>query len=149
MQDIPRLLGEGPNVRSATARIEHILPGELSFDCKQAFILALMGPVVGNFRGDTGVIPFYPLDIQSLCRPVLLIGLFGSAVGYFVFGIGGALWVLFLSRLIDGVTGGNLSTAAAGIADLSKPEERAKNFTLIGIAYGFGFILGPALDSNV
>ena len=78
-------------------------------------------------------------------RPVLLISVFGSAIGYFVFGIGGALWVLFLSRLIDGITGGNLSTAAAYIADVSKPEERARNFTLIGMAYGFGFILGPAL----
>jgi multidrug resistance protein len=78
-------------------------------------------------------------------RPVLLVSVFGSAVGYFIFGIGGALWVLFLSRLIDGVTGGNLSTAAAYIADVSKPEERAKNFTLIGMAYGLGFILGPAL----
>jgi MFS family permease len=78
-------------------------------------------------------------------RPVLLISVFGSALGYFIFGIGGALWVLFLARLIDGVTGGNLSTAAAYIADVSKPEERAKNFTLIGMAYGMGFILGPAL----
>lgn len=78
-------------------------------------------------------------------RPVLLVSVFGSAIGYFVFGIGGALWVLFLSRLIDGITGGNLSTAAAYIADVSKPEERAKNFTLIGMAYGVGFILGPAL----
>ena len=78
-------------------------------------------------------------------RPVLLVSVLGSAIGYFIFGIGGALWVLFISRLIDGVTGGNLSTAAAYIADVSKPEERAKNFTLIGMAYGFGFILGPAL----
>jgi multidrug resistance protein len=78
-------------------------------------------------------------------RPVLIISVFGSALGYFIFGIGGALWVLFLARLIDGVTGGNLSTAAAYIADVSKPEERAKNFTLIGMAYGLGFILGPAL----
>jgi MFS family permease len=78
-------------------------------------------------------------------RSVLLWSVFGSAIGYFIFGIGGALWVLFLSRLIDGVTGGNLSTAAAYIADVSRPEERAKNFTLIGMAYGFGFILGPAL----
>jgi MFS transporter, DHA1 family, tetracycline resistance protein len=78
-------------------------------------------------------------------RPVLLWSVLGSAIGYFIFGIGGALWVLFLSRLIDGVTGGNLSTAAAYIADVSKPEERAKNFTLIGMAYGLGFILGPAL----
>ena len=78
-------------------------------------------------------------------KPVLLISVFGSAIGYFVFGIGGALWILFVARLIDGITAGNLSTASAYIADISKPEERAKNFTLIGMAYGFGFILGPAL----
>jgi MFS transporter, DHA1 family, tetracycline resistance protein len=78
-------------------------------------------------------------------RPVLLVCILGSAVGYFIFGIAGALWVLFLSRLIDGITGGNLSTAAAYIIDVSKPEERAKNMTLIGMAYGMGFILGPAL----
>ncbi len=78
-------------------------------------------------------------------RPVLLVSVFGSAVGYFIFGMGGALWVLFLARLIDGVTGGNISTASAYIVDVSKPEERARNFTLLGIAYGVGFILGPAL----
>jgi DHA1 family tetracycline resistance protein-like MFS transporter len=78
-------------------------------------------------------------------RPVLLVSVFGSAVGYFIFGIGGALWVLFLSRVIDGITGGNISTASAYIIDVSKPEERTKNFTLLGMAYGIGFILGPAL----
>lgn len=78
-------------------------------------------------------------------RPVLLASVFGSAIGYFVFGIGGALWILFLSRLIDGITGGNISTASAYIIDVSKPEERTKNFTLLGMAYGIGFILGPAL----
>ncbi|MBI5839833.1 MAG: MFS transporter [Chloroflexi bacterium] len=78
-------------------------------------------------------------------RPVLLACVFGSAIGYFMFDIGGALWVLFLSRLIDGITGGNLSTASACIVDISKPEERAKNFTLLGMAYGLGFIVGPTL----
>ena len=78
-------------------------------------------------------------------RPVLLASVFGSAIGYFIFGLGGALWVLFLSRLIDGITGGNISTASAYIIDVSKPEERTKNFTLLGMAYGIGFILGPAL----
>ncbi len=78
-------------------------------------------------------------------RPVLLICVLGSAIGYFIFGFAGALWVLFFSRLIDGITGGNISTASAYIIDVSKPEERAKNFTLLGMAYGVGFILGPAL----
>lgn len=77
-------------------------------------------------------------------RPVLLISLAGQALGYVVFGVGGALWILFLGRIIGGITGGNLSTAAAYIADVSKPEERAKNFALIGTAWSLGLILGPA-----
>lgn len=80
-------------------------------------------------------------------RPVLLISVFGSAIGYFIFGIGGALWILFVSRLIDGVTGGNISTASAYIADVSTNEDRAKNFGVIGIAFGMGFVLGPLLSS--
>jgi multidrug resistance protein len=78
-------------------------------------------------------------------RPVLLVSVLGQALGYLVFGVGGALWVLFLGRLIGGITGGNLSTATAYLADVSTPQERAKNFTLIGVAWGFGLIAGPAL----
>jgi MFS transporter, DHA1 family, tetracycline resistance protein len=77
-------------------------------------------------------------------RPVLLISLAGSAVGYIILGIGGALWILLVSRLIDGITAGNQSVAAAYIADVSAPETRAKNFTLIGMAWGIGLIIGPA-----
>jgi multidrug resistance protein len=77
-------------------------------------------------------------------RPVLLVSLFGQGIGYLIFGLGGSLWMLFLGRIIGGITGGNLSTAAAYIADVSKPEERAKNFTLIGTAWSLGLILGPA-----
>jgi len=78
-------------------------------------------------------------------RPVLLASVLGSAAGYYLFGIGGTLWVLFLSRLIDGFTGGNLSTASAYIADVTPPQDRAKNFALLGAAFGIGFIIGPAL----
>ena len=77
-------------------------------------------------------------------RPVLLISLVGQALGYAIFGLGGALWVLFLARLVGGITGGNFSTATAYLADISAPHERAKNFTLIGIAWSMGLILGPA-----
>jgi multidrug resistance protein len=80
-------------------------------------------------------------------RPVLLASVFGSAVGYLIFGLGGALWVLFLSRLIDGITGGNMSTASAYIADISEPEELAQNFTLVGMAWAIGLVLGPALGA--
>lgn len=78
-------------------------------------------------------------------RPVLLVSLLGQGIGYIIFGLGGALWVLFLARAVGGITGGNLSTATAYIADISKPGERTKNFTLIGIAWSLGLILGPAL----
>jgi DHA1 family tetracycline resistance protein-like MFS transporter len=77
-------------------------------------------------------------------RPVLLVSVLGQAIGYLIFGVGGALWVLFLGRLIGGITGGNLSTATAYLADVSTPQERAKNFTLIGVAWGMGLIMGPA-----
>ena len=80
-------------------------------------------------------------------RPVLLASVLGSAAGYLLFGIGGALWVLLLSRVVDGLTGGNMSAATAYIADVSRPEERARNFSLIGMAWGVGLVLGPALGA--
>jgi multidrug resistance protein len=78
-------------------------------------------------------------------RPVLLVSLIGQSLGYLVFGFGGSLWVLFLGRLIGGITSGNLSTSNAYIADISKPEERAKNFAMISTAWSLGLILGPTL----
>ncbi|MBI2689107.1 MAG: MFS transporter [Acidobacteria bacterium] len=78
-------------------------------------------------------------------RPVLLFSIVGSAFGYFLFGWAGSLTVMFLARILDGATGGNISTAMAAIADTSAPQDRAKNFGLIGMAFGLGFIIGPAL----
>ena len=78
-------------------------------------------------------------------RPVLLGSILGSALGYFLFGIGHALWILFVARVIDGATGGNISTAQSYIADVTPPGERAKNLALIGAAFGLGFVLGPAV----
>lgn len=78
-------------------------------------------------------------------RPVLILGMLGQAVGYVVFGIGGSLWMLFLGRLIGGITSGNISAANAYIADVSKPEERSKNFAMISTAWSLGLILGPML----
>ena len=78
-------------------------------------------------------------------RPVLVLSIFGSAIGYFLFGWAGSLWLMFFARIVDGITGGNISTAQACIADISPPADRAKNFGIIGMAFGLGFIVGPAL----
>lgn len=78
-------------------------------------------------------------------RPVLLVSLLGQAAGYFMFYLGGSLWMLLLGRLVGGITSGNLSTSNAYIVDVSKPEERAKNFGIPNVAWSLGLILGPAL----
>ena len=80
-------------------------------------------------------------------RPVLLVSLIGSAFGYILFGIAGSLGMLFASRIIDGISGGNISTAQAVIADITAPEDRAKGMGIIGAAFGLGFILGPAIGA--
>src|SRR3954468_11975669 len=76
-------------------------------------------------------------------RPILLICLLGSAIGYALFGLGGALWVLFLGRIIDGVTGGNFSILSAYVADITAPEERGALFGRVGAIAGIGMLLGP------
>jgi MFS family permease len=78
-------------------------------------------------------------------RPVLVLSVLGSGVAYLVFGFAHALWLLFAARIVDGLTGGNISAAQAFIADVTAPHERAKNMGLIGAAFGLGFIFGPAL----
>jgi DHA1 family tetracycline resistance protein-like MFS transporter len=78
-------------------------------------------------------------------RPVLLFSLIGTSLGFLMMGFAHALWLLFLGRIIDGITGGNISTAQAYIADVTPPEERSKGMGLIGAAFGLGFIFGPAI----
>lgn len=82
-------------------------------------------------------------------RPVLIISIFGAGLAYFAFGLAGALWVFFAARIVDGLTGGNISIAQAYIADVSPPADRAKNFGLIGAAFGAGFVFGPAIGGIV
>jgi DHA1 family tetracycline resistance protein-like MFS transporter len=78
-------------------------------------------------------------------RPVLFLSLLGTSLGFFIIGFATTLWMLFLGRIIDGITGGNISTAQAYIADISTPENRAKSMGLIGAAFGLGFTFGPAI----
>jgi DHA1 family tetracycline resistance protein-like MFS transporter len=78
-------------------------------------------------------------------KPVLLVCLLGSAIGFVIFGIGGAMWVLLLGRVIDGLTGGNISTIFAYLADVTPAEDRAKRFGMTGAITGVGFMVGPAI----
>src|SRR5579872_2561196 len=81
-------------------------------------------------------------------KPVLAVSLAGTALGYLLFAMGiviKSIPLLFVARALDGITGGNLSVAQASIADVTKPEDRTKNFALIGAAFGVSFIVGPFL----
>jgi len=78
-------------------------------------------------------------------RPVLLFSLLGTCAGFLILGFATTLWMLFLGRIIDGVSGGNISTAQAYIADVTTKEDRAKGMGLIGAAFGLGFVFGPAI----
>lgn len=85
-------------------------------------------------------------------KKVLSFSLAGTGIGYVLFAIGiltKNIPLLFLSRAFDGITGGNISVARAVIADVSKPEERTKNFGLIGAAFGVGFVLGPYIGARL
>ncbi len=82
-------------------------------------------------------------------RPILLISLLGSAIGYVLIGGAGALWVMFLGRIIDGITGGNISTIYAYAADITKPQDRTRFFGLVGSAAGMGFVVGPAIGALI
>ena len=82
-------------------------------------------------------------------RPVLLLSLLGSVAGYVLFAVADSLPLLFLSRIVDGFSGGNISTAKAVIADITAPEDRARGMGLIGAAFGLGFIFGPAVGGRL
>ena len=76
-------------------------------------------------------------------RPIILMSLTGSVVSYFLFAFASSLWFLIFTRALAGIFAANISTAQAYIADVTKPEDRAKGMGLIGAAFGIGFTLGP------
>lgn len=78
-------------------------------------------------------------------RPVLLVSLVGTGIGFLIFGFATTLWMLFAGRILDGITGGNISTAQAYVADVTTHENRAQGMGMVGAAFGLGFIFGPAL----
>jgi DHA1 family tetracycline resistance protein-like MFS transporter len=98
-----------------------------------ALMQFLASPVLGRFSDRFGR------------KPILLMSLFFSAMGYLLMAYAPNLKVLFFSRVLSGIAGASVSVASAYIADVSTDENRAKNFGLIGAAFGLGFILGPLI----
>lgn len=82
-------------------------------------------------------------------RPIMLMSTFGAVIAYIIFGFAGSLSVLFLSRIVAGTMGGNISTAQAYIADVTDNENRARGMGLIGAAFGIGFVIGPATATGL
>jgi MFS transporter, DHA1 family, tetracycline resistance protein len=78
-------------------------------------------------------------------RPILLLSLFGATVNYVLMALAPTLTLLFIGRALAGVSAANITAANAYIADISPPEQRARNFGLVGAAFGIGFIIGPLL----
>lgn len=82
-------------------------------------------------------------------RPVFLISILGTFIGFVILGFANSLWMLFASRILSGLTAGNISVAQAYIADVTDEKNRARGMGMIGAAFGIGFILGPALGGTL
>jgi len=78
-------------------------------------------------------------------KPVLVISQIGTLIGFLVLGFSNALWMLFLSRIIDGLSGANISTAQAAISDSTSEKTRTQGLGLLGAAFGLGFVVGPLI----
>jgi DHA1 family tetracycline resistance protein-like MFS transporter len=98
-----------------------------------AFTQFIFAPLVGNLSDQYGR------------RPIILISLFAFALDYLLLAFSPTITWLFVGRIIAGLSGASITTASAYIADISTPENRAKNFGMIGAAFGLGFIIGPVL----
>ena len=82
-------------------------------------------------------------------RPLLLLSMVGTGISFLILGGATTLWMLFAGRLLDGITGGNISIAQAYVADVTRPEERVRGMGLIGAAFGLGFTFGPLIGGTL
>jgi DHA1 family tetracycline resistance protein-like MFS transporter len=80
-------------------------------------------------------------------RPILIVSLIGTVISFVMLALAHSITMLFIARIVDGLSGGNISTARAYVADVTEPKDRSRAFGLIGAAFGLGFIFGPAISA--
>lgn len=135
------VIGWGIIIPVIPGLIEELISGDISEAAKvggwltfaYAITQFLFAPIIGNLSDKFGR------------RPVILISLFGFTLDYLLLAFAPTITWLFIGRIIAGITGASITTASAYIADISTPENRAKNFGMIGAAFGLGFIIGPVI----
>jgi DHA1 family tetracycline resistance protein-like MFS transporter len=114
-----------------------------SFDATP-FIIGLIGATYPVFQF-IGAPLLGRLSDRFGRRPILLISQLGTLIGFLVLGLASTIWMLFLARLIDGISGANISTAQAAISDSTTEKTRTQGLGLIGAAFGIGFVIGPII----
>ena len=135
------IIGLGIIIPVIPKLIEHLIHGDVSdasgyagwLTAAYASMQFLFAPLIGNLSDKYGR------------RPILLFSLLGFSVDYLFSAFAPTIAWLFVGRIVAGITGASITTASAYIADISTPEKRAANFGIIGVAFGLGFIIGPAL----
>jgi MFS transporter, DHA1 family, tetracycline resistance protein len=135
------VIGWGIIIPVIPALIEELIQGDISEAAKvggwltfsYAIVQFIFAPIIGNLSDRFGR------------RPIILVSLFGFSLDYLLLAFSPTITWLFVGRIIAGMTGASITTASAYIADISTPENRAKNFGLIGAAFGLGFIIGPVI----
>jgi DHA1 family tetracycline resistance protein-like MFS transporter len=135
------VIGWGIIIPVIPALIEELIQGDISEAAKvggwltfsYAIVQFIFAPIIGNLSDKFGR------------RPIILMSLFGFSLDYVLLAFSPTITWLFIGRIIAGITGASITTASAYIADISTPENRAKNFGLIGAAFGLGFIIGPVI----
>ena len=135
------IIGLGIIIPVIPKLIKELIHGDISEAAKYggwlifayAITQFIFSPLIGNLSDKFGR------------RPIILISLFGFSLDYLFLAFAPTITWLFVGRIIAGVTGASITTASAYIADVSTPENRAKNFGLIGAAFGLGFIIGPVM----
>ena len=135
------IIGLGIIIPVIPKLISELINGDISEAAKYggwllfayAFTQFIFSPLIGNLSDKFGR------------RPVILISLFGFSLDYLLLAFAPTITWLFIGRIISGFTGASITTASAYIADVSTPENRAKNFGMIGAAFGLGFIIGPVI----